>query len=126
MSEARQIELKPIADRVGGLDIVLIGADDPEAMLRHTEECRQRGIPFAADPSQQLASAERRADPRPDRRRRVPVLQRVREGPDRAEDRLVRDEILDRVGTRVTTLGAEGVRIARGEPTDRACRPSRM
>ena len=24
-------------------------------MLRHTEECRQRGYPFAADPSQQLA-----------------------------------------------------------------------
>ena len=24
-------------------------------MLRHTEECRERGYPFAADPSQQLA-----------------------------------------------------------------------
>ena len=37
MSEARQIELKTVADRVGGLDLVLIGADDPEALLRHTE-----------------------------------------------------------------------------------------
>ena len=24
-------------------------------MLRHSEECRERGYPFAADPSQQLA-----------------------------------------------------------------------
>lgn len=55
MSEARNIELAPIAERVGGLDLVLIGPNDPEAMLRHTEECRARGLPFAADPSQQLA-----------------------------------------------------------------------
>ena len=27
-------------------------------MLRHTEECRQRGYPFIADPSQQLAFGE--------------------------------------------------------------------
>ena len=58
MSEARAIELGPIADRVGGLDLVVVGANDPEAMLRHTRECRSRGIPFAADPSQQLAFAD--------------------------------------------------------------------
>ena len=51
MSEARDIELGPVAARVGGLDLVVIGANDPEAMLRHTEECRTRGYPFAADPS---------------------------------------------------------------------------
>jgi adenosine kinase len=42
MSEARLIELKTVADRVGGLDLVLIGADDPEGMLRHTEEYQLR------------------------------------------------------------------------------------
>src|SRR5215213_7068185 len=55
MSEARLIELAPIVARVGTPDYVLIGADDPDGMLRHTEECRQRGYPFIADPSQQLA-----------------------------------------------------------------------
>ncbi len=55
MSEAREIELRPIADRVGGVDYVLVGPNDPEAMLRHTQECRERGYPFVADPSQQLA-----------------------------------------------------------------------
>ena len=58
MAEARLIELGPVADRVGGLDLVLVGPDDPEAMLRHTRECRQRGIRFVADPSQQLAFAD--------------------------------------------------------------------
>jgi adenosine kinase len=57
MSEAREIELAPIKDS-GPLDLVVISPNDPEAMLRHTEECRHRGIPFAADPSQQLAWSE--------------------------------------------------------------------
>ena len=55
MSEARLIELLPVAERLGGLDLVVIGANDPDAMLRHTDECRERGYPFVADPSQQLA-----------------------------------------------------------------------
>jgi adenosine kinase len=116
MSEARQIELQPIADRVDGLDLVLIGADDPEGMIRHTEECRTRGIPFAADPSQQLARMED-----------------VRELIDGAaylftneyEKSLCEqktgwssEEVLSRVGVRVTTLGPKGVRIDRdGDPS---------
>ncbi|WP_457033787.1 carbohydrate kinase family protein [Kitasatospora sp. P5_F3] len=117
MAEARNIELKPIHDRVGGLDLVLIGADDPQAMVRHTQECRTRGYAFAADPSQQLARLE--GDD-------------IREIVDGAtylftneyEAALIEtktgwspEEILGRVGTRVTTLGAKGVRIQRaGEP----------
>lgn len=55
MSEAREIEISPVAARVGPLDLVVISPNDPDAMVRHTRECRLRGIPFAADPSQQLA-----------------------------------------------------------------------
>ncbi len=55
MSEAREIELLPVADRLSGLDLVIISANDPAAMLRHTQECRERGYAFVADPSQQLA-----------------------------------------------------------------------
>lgn len=55
MSEARNIELAPVAHRLGGVDLVVVSANDPEAMLRHSDECRQRGYAFAADPSQQLA-----------------------------------------------------------------------
>ncbi|WP_440097703.1 carbohydrate kinase family protein [Streptosporangium sp. H16] len=118
MAEARLIELDPVARRVGGLDLVLISPNDPEAMLRHTAEARQRGIPFAADPSQQLA--------------RMPGEQ-IRELVDGAaylfgndyEKGMIEqktgwsdEEILDRVGVRVTTLGPKGVVIDRkGEPS---------
>ena len=57
MSEASGIELAPVAARVGALDLVVVGPNDPKAMVRHTQECRDRGYAFAADPSQQLAWA---------------------------------------------------------------------
>jgi len=113
MSEAREIELAPLAARVGSLDLVVIGANDPEAMLRHTEECRARGYAFAADPSQQLAFAD------------GPFIRRLVEGAtwlfsNEYEASLTEqktgwsgDDILKRVGTRVTTLGSRGVRIER-------------
>src|SRR4029450_12424345 len=43
MSEARNIELAPVAERVGGLDLVLVSANDPAAMMRHSEGCGSRG-----------------------------------------------------------------------------------
>jgi adenosine kinase len=113
MSEARDIELAPLAAARGGLDLVLIGANDPEAMLRHTEECRVRGYAFAADPSQQLAFAD------------GPFIRRLIEGAsflfsNEYEASLTQqktgwsgEDILERVGTRVTTLGPKGVRIER-------------
>src|SRR5262245_38200533 len=55
MAEARNIELYPVAQRLGGLDLVIISPNDPLGMIRHTQECRDRGYSFVADPSQQLA-----------------------------------------------------------------------
>ena len=52
MARSREISLAPF---IGRVDLAIIGANDPEAMLRHTDECRELGLPFAADPSQQLA-----------------------------------------------------------------------
>ncbi|WP_449338020.1 PfkB family carbohydrate kinase [Streptomyces griseus] len=117
MSEARLIELKSVADRVGGLDLVSIGADDPEAMLRHTEECRSRNIPFAADFSQQIARMD--GD-------EIRILldgatylfsNEYEKGLIESKTGWSDEEILAKVGHRVTTLGARGVRIERvGEP----------
>jgi adenosine kinase len=113
MQEARDIELGPVVERVGNVDLVLIGANDPEAMMRHTEECRYRRIPFAADPSQQLA------------RMHGDEIRQLVDGAaylftNEYEAALTEqktgwssDEILDRVGTRITTLGPSGVRIER-------------
>lgn len=111
MAEAREIELEPVAERVGGLDLVLVGPNDPEAMLRHTDECRFRGIAFAADPSQQLA------------RMNGDEIRLLVEGAqflftNEYEASLIEqktgwsaDEILDRVQVRITTLAAKGSRI---------------
>lgn len=55
MSEARNIELAPIMNKSGRFDLLVISPDDPAAMLHHSDVCRQMGIAFAADPSQQMA-----------------------------------------------------------------------
>ncbi|MCW2742041.1 MAG: PfkB domain protein [Blastococcus sp.] len=118
MSEAGDIELGPIIERVGGLDLVVIGPNDPKAMVRHTRECRERGIPFAADPSQQLAWADGE------------MIRGLVDGADllftnEYESHLLQqktgwteDDVLSRVGTWVTTRAAEGilVRQADAEP----------
>ncbi|GAA5111239.1 carbohydrate kinase family protein [Haloechinothrix salitolerans] len=111
MSEAREIELQTVADRVGQLDLVVIAPNDPEAMLRHTEECRQRGFTFAADISQQLAIM-----PGEDVRKLVDGASYL--FTNEYESSLLlkhtgwtTDEVLDRVGSWVTTYGGQGVRI---------------
>jgi adenosine kinase len=117
MSEARDIELKPIADRVGGLDLVVISPNDPEAMLRHTEECRVRGYRFVADPSQQLAWMDGAAI-------RLLVDGAAYLFSNQYEAALLEkktgwgaQEVLTRVDVRVTTLGQYGARIERvGQP----------
>ena len=55
MSEARNIKLADVVSSIGTPELVIVGANDPDAMVVHTEECRKLGLAFAADPSQQLA-----------------------------------------------------------------------
>ncbi|MBB4916032.1 carbohydrate kinase family protein [Streptosporangium saharense] len=118
MAEARLIELGPIAERLGGLDLVLVSPNDPDAMLRHTDEARDRGIPFAADPSQQLARM-----PGEDIRKLVDGAAYLfgndyERGLIEQKTGWSGEEILERVGVRVTTLGPKGVVIdRRGEPS---------
>lgn len=57
MSQAREIDVAELHARTP-IDLLLIGPDDPDGMLRHTRTARELGIPFAADPSQQLAWAD--------------------------------------------------------------------
>jgi adenosine kinase len=113
MAEAADIELAPVQRRVGELDLVVVGPDDPTAMVRHTEECRERGYRFAADPSQQLAWAD------------GAMIRSLVHGADilftnQYEAALLcqktgwaPDEVLQRVGTWVTTRAAEGVLVRR-------------
>jgi adenosine kinase len=111
MAEAREIDLGAIHEATGGIGLVLIGPDDPDGMIRHTETARERGIPFAADPSQQLARMDGEQ------------IRRLVDGAayllsNEYESGLLSQktgwgpgEVLDRVGVRVTTHGADGVVI---------------
>ena len=114
MAEARNIELAPVV-RASGAGLVLIGPNDPLAMLRHTDECRQRGYRFAADPSQQLA------------RLTGEQVRRVVEGADylfcnsyewgllRRKTGWSAEDVQRRVRVRATTLGADGVEVVGDE-----------
>jgi adenosine kinase len=110
MSEARNIELAP-AWRATDADLAVISADDPEAMLRHSSECRSRGFRFAADPSQQIA-----------RMSGAELLDLI-DGADllftndyeksllESKTGLSEADVMARVNVRVTTLGSRGVEI---------------
>jgi len=105
MAEAAEIELAPL----GEVDLVVVAPNDPSAMLRHTAECKARGTAFAADPSQTLSFLDGAA------------IRTLLDGAawlftNEYEAGLVRDktgwsdaDVLEVVGTRVTTLGAAGV-----------------
>ncbi len=111
MSEARQIELGPVADRVGGLDLVLVGANDPEAMLRHTDECRSRGLPFAADPSQQLAFADGATIRKLIDGATYLLTNEYEAALTEQKTGWTAEEVSERVGIRVMTRGKDGVLI---------------
>ena len=111
MSEARNIKLADVVSSVGKPDLVIIGANDPDAMVVHTEECRKLGLAFAADPSQQLP------------RLSGEEIDKLIDGAaylftnDYEWELLLSKtgwseaDVLEKVDLRVTTLGAKGVDI---------------
>lgn len=118
MSQAREIELGPINERVGGLDLVLIGPNDPEAMLRHTDECKYRKIPFVADPSQQLAWMEGDAIKDLIDGAHILITNEYEAALIEQKTGWTAEEINNRVQIRVKTLGSNGCEISvRGSQT---------
>jgi adenosine kinase len=118
MSESVELNLTEISKKVGGLGLVLIGADDPIAMTNHTLKCKELGVPFVADPSQQL--------PRLDGPQTVDIV----EGAtylfnNEYEATLIEQrtgwssaQVLDHVGVRITTLGKNGVHLTSRDGLD--------
>lgn len=111
MARAREIELLPVASAVGGLELVMICADDPAGMVRHAQECRQRGYRFAADPSQQLARMSGQEAAELVAGAAMLFTNDYELGLLKSKTGWSDTEILDRVGHRITTLGAAGVEI---------------
>lgn len=113
MSEARDIELGPIASRVGGLDLVVVSPNDPEAMRRHTEEAKALGIPFLADPSQQLSSLDGAAIETLVSGAEYLITNDYEAALIESKTGWSGDDVLSRVGVRITTLGAKGCIVER-------------
>jgi adenosine kinase len=117
MSEARNISLADIARTAGAPELVIIGANDPEAMVKHTEECRTLGLAFAADPSQQLARLSG------DEIRTLTDGAAILFTNDYEWDLLLQKsgwteaEVMAQIGLRVTTLGAKGVDVVSPDGT---------
>jgi adenosine kinase len=118
MSEARTIELGPVDARAGGLDLVLISANDPAAMIRHSQECRDLGYPFAADPSQQLARMDGSTVTSLIEGAEFLLTNDYEKSLLESKAGLTDEQVLDLVKVRVTTLGSNGVEIT-GRGIDR-------
>ena len=118
MSQARNIKLANVIAAAGKPDLVIIGANDPDTMFAHTDECRTLGLAFAADPSQQLA------------RLSGEEITRLVDGAtylfsnDYEWDLMLSKtgwtdaDVLAQVGLRVTTLGAKGVDLVSADSTN--------
>lgn len=108
MARSGEVKLASFADRV---DLVVVGATDPGAMVSLTEECRAAGKPFVADVSQQVT------------RMAGPELRRLVEGArylmtnDYEWDLLQQKtgwtdaQVAERVEIRITTHGENGVHV---------------
>ena len=111
MNEARQIDLAAILRSEPEAGLVLICPDDPAAMLRHTVACRDCAVPFAADPSQQIARMQGS-----DLRRLVDGARYLFTN-EYERALLIRKtgwdaaQLLGRVGAWVTTTGPDGVTV---------------
>ncbi|MDP1712300.1 MAG: carbohydrate kinase family protein [Candidatus Nanopelagicaceae bacterium] len=111
MSEARNIELQPIMDKTGKLDLLVISPDDPEAMLRHSEIARVEGIRIAADPSQQMARMNGDEIKKLIDGAAYLFLNEYELALASQKTGWTDEEILERVEVRVVTLGSKGAKV---------------
>ncbi|GAA2635918.1 carbohydrate kinase family protein [Dactylosporangium fulvum] len=117
MSESRNIELHPVHERAGGIDLLLVSANDPVAMVRHTEEARELGIPFAADFSQQIARMSGEEIRKLVGGAAYLLTNDYEKELLESKAGLTTETLLDQVGILVTTLGKDGV-VIRGREID--------
>jgi adenosine kinase len=118
MSEARELDIEAISELEGGIDIFLVGPDDPEAMLRHSHSARRLGIPLAADPSQQLARMDGESVKELVTGAKYLFLNEYELALILQKTGWSDAELFDQVQIRVVTLGAKGARIEEhGKPT---------
>ncbi|HVW81073.1 MAG TPA: carbohydrate kinase family protein [Mycobacteriales bacterium] len=107
MAESAQIDLGAL----GELDLVLVSPNAPDAMVAHAAYCRDHAIPFAADPSQQLASLDSAAITTLLDGAQILFCNAYEAALLESKTGMTAQQVLAAVGTRVTTHGADGVVI---------------
>ncbi|MFN2537787.1 MAG: carbohydrate kinase family protein [Mycobacteriales bacterium] len=108
MAEAAEISLDDVE-----ADLVMVSPNDPGAMLRHTAECRARGVAFAADPSQTLTFLDGDAIRQLVQGAAYLFTNAYEAGLVAEKTGWTDAEILDLVDVRVTTHGSQGSVISR-------------
>jgi adenosine kinase len=110
MTEDRNIDLGELA---GQVDLVVIGASDPDAMLAFTKQCAGNQIPFAADTSWQLARLDGEQVRTLMAGARYLFCNEYEATLTQHKTGWSATELTERVGVQVTTLGDKGARVDR-------------
>jgi adenosine kinase len=112
MSEDGEIDIISLA-KANAVELVVIGAGDPAAMKRFTEDCRAAGVKFAADFSQQVAFLDGDSMRTLIEDAAYLFCNEYEEAVIEQKTGWTSENILDRVETRIITLGAAGARVER-------------
>jgi adenosine kinase len=112
MSEDSAIDIADIAARES-VDLVLVGAGDPSAMQQYTAGCRASGVPFAADFSQQVAFLDGDSMRTLIDGAAYLFCNEYEEAVIEQKTGWTNGDILERVQTRIITLGPAGARVER-------------
>jgi adenosine kinase len=109
MARAREMSLRQLNS--SQIDLVIISPNDPEAMRKYAQECRELGIPFVYDPSQQLARMDGPVLVESMAGARVLTVNEYEYEMVRQKSGLDETGMLDLVDTIVVTLGAKGSKV---------------
>src|ERR1700743_564366 len=112
MSEDGEIAIISLAS-ANAVDLVVIGAGDPAAMQRFTADCRAAGLSFAADFSQQVAFLDGDSMRTLIDGAAYLFCNEYEEAVIEQKTGWSSEDILNRVETRIITLGEAGARVER-------------
>ncbi len=109
MARARELSLRQLAGE--SIDLVIISPNDPEAMRKYAQECRELAIPFVYDPSQQLARMDGQVLLESMAGARVLTVNEYEYEMVRQKSGLDEADLLELVESIVVTLGAQGSKV---------------
>jgi adenosine kinase len=110
-SELSLYDIAPNADSPAKPDIVIISPNDPQAMRKYARECRELGIDYIYDPSQQVARVGGEELAEGLTGAKVLILNEYEYSILQNKTGLDEAQLLERAETIVVTLGAQGSRI---------------